>query len=194
MKVKLNVNLVDVFTLIDNIINNEARVISTYVIKGTVINGNSIFESQGKCLIKSEKDFLSLDDNEKHSGIYVFKVINEVEVNSAEGEFNDVVKPASLLKKSAIEKEVFSKDEILYVGKKEDDICTRVNEHINMSEDGTTSSLRLNAKSRRHLFGNIEVYIFTLKKEYDSHKKIILTGVEHYLHELLKPLVGSKRS
>ena len=124
--------------------------------------------------------------NNENPGIYVFKIIEEQIIE----DFDSVEYGA---KTNYNFSGRFEEGKVLYLGKAEDSLKKRLEEHIKGPSSKNTYSLRLSNGTRNRLFGKIALYIFELKKEYCDYKKIILSTVESQLHELCKPVVGTSR-
>lgn len=137
-----------------------------------VIN-NDIKEGQNKKKIRGRK------------GIYVFKMIDEYNV---EDKFNEF--PYSAKQKN-LKIRIFKKSEILYVGKS-NTLIKRVHEHYSSSA-GSPYSLKLGWDIRNKLKKSSIMIIFLLKKEYENLSNLLLPITEEMLHEKLKPLTGSPR-
>lgn len=87
----------------------------------------------------------------------------------------------------------FENENILYLGKTEESLESRLKEHISNPGGRKTYSLRLSDPARCHLLGHIDLYIFRLKNEYFAYKKIILSTIESRLHDICEPVVGTSR-
>jgi hypothetical protein len=90
------------------------------------------------------------------------------------------------------------KGDTLYVGKSYK-IGVRIREH-HSANNVSPNSLKLNHETRKRLIGKYQIFCFLLKKDYHStgdkknmFQNLILGSVESFLHERLKPKVGSSR-
>ena len=124
----------------------------------------------------------------KLPGIYIFKMSENLECDK----YFDSVKYGAKTNDN-LENNTFKKGDVLYLGKTEVSLESRLNEHL-LSCGNKTYSLRLFDDKRKYLFGNFVLFTFELKKEYDKYKKIILSTIESELHDLLNPVVGSRRT
>ncbi len=192
MGVKVGIELISVLESINLRFKKEAKDVSNYVRNGSCLAENSMFSYDGNMIIKGVCDKFKTKYDKNRAGIYVFEIVNQVNIDNTEEGFNATSNSAKI-KKGIIGKgkTTFEPKEILYLGKKEKDIANRINEHICL--EGTTSSLKLNDANRCHLYQNVRVYAFVLKEEYNNYAKVIVSGVESHLHEILKPLVGTSR-
>ena len=191
MQKKTNKSLLFLIDDVNKYIKNEAEAITKYIKEETPIPRNNIFSLLDAKDIKSNNS--TFDNENKCSGVYVFKITNEVEVNNSEGDFNDVDYASPLKDEYLGDGLKFKVNDVLYIGKSEVDIIGRVKQHIN-NDTKKTYSLRLNSKYRCHLYEKIRVYVFKLKDDYANYSKMIVAGVEGYLHEELNPKVGTKRT
>ena len=175
------------------LINKHLQKIESILIKEANKISCSIQENQGYHSNLLELSYMERVQKEmntfkcENSGVYVFVVTKEVNVNN----FNDVefapkVKGTNL--------KAFNKGDILYLGKSEDSLTTRLKEHIEGPTAEKTYALRLSHENRVHSIDSLELYVFSLKKNYIQNKKIILLLLESYLHSMINPKVGTKRS
>lgn len=110
-------------------------------------------------------------------------------------EFNDVNKATKLKHEKSEYFRTLSAGDTLYIGKSEDDLEKRINQHINLEEDSSTYSLKLSSANRKQLLSSkLRVVCFIMKPKYKNHIKILLPVVERYLHKELTPLVGSAKT
>ena len=118
-------------------------------------------------------------------GVYVFKMIDDYEVDKDFNKYPYSVKPKDVNKKK------FVKDEILYVGKS-NSLITRTHQHYSDTAQ-TPYSLKLGWDIRKELKEKSIMVLFFLKKEYKDFGNVIIPITEEMLHEKLKPLTGSPR-
>ena len=187
MKVELEVDLKVALKAVDKYIEKEAQAIADYVRLGKNLSSDNLFEIYGTADIENQGTSFHIDDREC-TGIYVFIITKEVIIDKEK--FN-ITSYASPLKDS--NENCFHKNDVLYLGKSEKDISIRINQHISNGTK-TTYSLRLNDDNRKCLYNNVKVVAFILKKDYEKYTKTMVSAVEVYLHEILKPKVGSKRA
>lgn len=174
---------------IDNLSKQEVKLIAS-TLKGNAYHSD-LFEKHDDIVVNSSGDWITLEANA--GGLYIFTVNNSIEVNIKD--FNDVNKATQLKHKTGVSTIHFEKGDTLYVGKSEDDLQNRINQHIGLREDSCTYSLKLSSEKRKFLFkNNLSVSYFTIKAEYQKHKKILLPVIERYLHKELSPLVGSAKT
>lgn len=129
-------------------------------------------------------------------GIYIFRMNNTVK--NQNGCFDKVSAAPKLNGKNhsklRIKKDSdFLADQILYLGKSEESVFKRLNEHITYNENNKTYALKLSDENRSNVLGNIDVFVFELKEEYIEFVKTILSSIESHLHDKLLPRVGSKK-
>lgn len=153
---------------------------------------SDLLEKCSDIKISPSKDLVMLEA--KLGGLYIFTIKNTVaDVDIIE--FNDVEKATKLKRKKGVSTISFEEGNTLYVGKSEDDLRERINQHISLCEDSSTYSLKLSSEKRKFLLENkLMVSCFTIKTEYEKYKKIILPVIERYLHKELSPLVGSSKN
>lgn len=121
------------------------------------------------------------------SGVYVFVATKEISATNFDNvEYAPKIRDEKLIN--------FNKGDILYLGKSESSLTTRLKEHIEGPTAKKTYALRLSHENRVHSIESLELYVFSLKKNYMQNKKIILLLLESYLHSMLNPKVGTKRS
>ena len=174
---------------IDKLSKHEVKSIVS-ALKGNAYHSN-LFEKHDNITIESSKDLAIL--KAKASGIYIFTVTDAVDVNVKD--FNDVNKATQLKRKKHASTIRFEIGDTLYVGKNEDDLQDRINQHINLCENSSTYSLKLSSDKRKFLLENkLMVSCFTLKAEQETYKKILLPIIERHLHKELSPLVGSSKT
>ena len=126
------------------------------------------------------------------AGIYVFMLATTVQVNPQSGlKFNDIEFGAKTNKN--LSGGQFLKDNCFYLGKAENKMLKRIEEHLD-SKNKTTYSLKLNELARQHVKKHLCIYTFAIKDCYKEFRKDILCIIEKHLHNKLKPLVGTKRS
>lgn len=138
---------------------------------------------------KIKIDCITNKNKEKKSGIYIFIVSSKFTINC--DEFDSVTYAAKT--NDRLKKNTFIENDCFYLGKSESDILGRISEHLN-NETTKTYSLRLNSESREFVINKIHLFTFVLKDDFIKYKKLLLPTIESYLHELLKPKVGSKRT
>lgn len=174
---------------IDKSISTEADKIKMFLeskqYQSNLFNQPMSFCIKGANPIPSQKDI---------SGIYIFYIANKISIKNI-SEFNNVHHATKIKNKK---NQVFVDldiGDVLYVGKSEDELISRINQHITFSGDEETYSLKLNSKDRKFLLDSyITVCYFELNSQYDDYKKIILPSVESYLHSCLKPKIGSAKT
>lgn len=175
---------------IDKLCKREVRAIAS-ALKGNAYHSD-LFEKHSDIVISSSEDLVTW--GVKLGGLYIFimkKSVVDVDIE----DFNDVKKATKLKHKKGVSTISFEEGDTLYVGKSEDDLRDRINQHINLCEDSTTYSLKLSSDKRKFLLENkLMVSCFTLKAEHEKHKKILLPIIERYLHKELSPLVGSAKT
>lgn len=171
---------------LDNLLSDEAKNINKYIKGEKKEYKSNIFD-----LISNNINIQNQQNPEKNSspGIYIFKVANNTKLSY---EFNNVQYAAKINNNINSDLSI-SKDDFLYLGKAENSLCSRLDEHLTKCKK-KTYSLKLFDKNRQSLFNNISLYTFALKKEFQNYKKIILSTVESELHKLLRPIVGSSRT
>lgn len=170
------------FQKIGSILTEDAKKISDAIQTKQKYDSN-ILELSYMDRIPKEIDTLKC----KNSGVYVFVATKEIKTKY----FNDVEYAPKIKDKSLMS---FNKGDILYLGKSEDSLTTRLKEHIEGPTAEKTYALRLSHENRVHSVDSLELYVFSLKKNYMQNKKIILLLLESYLHSMLNPKVGTKRS
>jgi len=189
MAVKLRVDLNAVLDSVDEYLESEAQQLVLVVTEDEQqLKEDSLFTFVDCMKIENMDSFVDENNCKDCPGVYIFKLTENVQI----GTFNDTNYASQIKEEFVLSKQDFDKNEILYLGKSENDIATRINQHIKNNTE-KTYSLRLNDNDRKHLYGKLKVYIFVLKKEYKKYNKVIVAGVEGYLHKSLKPVVGSKR-
>lgn len=189
MAVKLSVDLKAVLDSVNEYLESEAQQLVLVVTEDEQqLKEDSLFSLVDCMEIESMDSVVDKNNCKDCPGVYVFKLTEDVQI----GAFNDTNYASQIKEEFVLSKQNFDKNEILYLGKSEKDIASRINQHINNSTQ-KTYSLRLNDDNRKHLYGKLKVYIFVLKEEYKNYNKVIVSGVEGYLHEKLNPVVGSKR-
>lgn len=136
----------------------------------------------------------------KKPGIYVFVIAPKAgKPIPIDESFNDTPDAPKLIKQNYYDPKTFTyhdlkNGQILYLGKAEDDLQKRVNEHIYGPQYDSTSALKLSSKERKKLLNQLVCVCFLLRDDLTSFVKIILPSIESRLHDILKPRVGSKRS
>ena len=154
------------------------------------------FFNGGKNIEKFSSELFELDVynnkwDKKSAGIYVFQITKYTNYSNT---FNNVANGAKLNKKNHLLSNIpidsdFLKGQILYVGKDENDIKERIEQHFSNSYK-TTYSLRLTHKNRLFLCESVKVFCFLVKNEFKDVSNLFLSVCEQQLHELLLPRVG----
>lgn len=139
-------------------------------------------------LDKFEKSEINLQKNTQ--GIYIFYT-KQNSLSSFEKKWgNKITKHSPKIIKDRIKyHQEYSKSKewvALYIGKSEK-VINRINEHINLSKEKTTSSMKL--KERVFKDEIFAVRIIPLETE---HYNFIAHYVESVLREKVKPIVGKK--
>lgn len=182
-------NLETLLDQMEKLSKHEVKSIAS-ALKGNAYHSD-LFEKHDDIVISSLEDLVTLEV--KTGGLYIFTVNNPVDVDIKH--FNDVNKATKLKHKKGASTTHFEKGDILYVGKSEDDLQGRINQHVSLCEDSSTYSLNLSSEKRRFLLENeLIVSCFTIKTDYKKHKTILLPVIERYLHKKLSPLVGSAKT
>ena len=181
--------LLDFLKNIDKSISTEAEKIKTFLeskqYQSNLFNQPTSFDIKGDDPISSQKEI---------SGVYIFYISNKVGIKNI-SEFNDVHHATKIKKKRNQISVNLDIGDVLYVGKSEDELTARINQHITFSGNEETYSLKLNSPGRNFLLDRyITVYYFELNSQYDDYKKIILPTVERYLHSYLNPKIGSAKT
>lgn len=181
--------LLDFLKNIDKSISTEAEKIKTFLeskhYQSNLFNQPNYFDINGDSPIPSQKEI---------SGIYIFYIAKKVSIKNM-SEFNDVYHATKIKKKKNQVSVDLDIGDVLYVGKSEDELISRINQHITFSGNEETYSLKLNSPDRIFLLDSyITIYYFELNSQYDEYKKIILPSVECYLHSCLKPKIGSAKT
>lgn len=131
------------------------------------------------------------DKAPKKAGIYIFVVEEQIDFNK--DTFNSVSYGAKSNKNYDNLKTV-QKGCIFYLGKNEKSLSQRLKEHLENDGKGKTYSLKLSTSEREYIIDKLKVHLFVLNDDYKDFAKIILSYIESELHDLLKPIVGSKRA
>ena len=184
------ITLEDVLKSIDKFFDDEVDKIAN--------NLNSIDEYPSEVFNGGVEKNVSASTQFKTTGpgIYIFRMNNTVKNQNS---CFDKVSVAPKLNgknhsKLRIKKDSdFLVDQILYLGKSEESVLNRLNEHITYDGNHKTYALKLSDKNRFNVLGNIDVFVFELKEEYREFAKTILSSIESRLHDNLDPRVGSKR-
>lgn len=181
MNMKIEVDVLTVLSNIDEMLGNESLLINKKVTNESLPYNSEIFDFW---ISKEDEDYKKIGK----PGIYVFKMKDECPLN----EFDSVEYAPKT--NAELNGESFVKNDILYLGKSESNLAKRLEEHIKGPSSKKTYALRLNDSKREHIIGNFDLYCFILKDKFNRHSKLILSTVESYLHDNLKPKVGSKRA
>ena len=193
MESKIEIDLLTVLESIDKYFELQAKNLSRLVTDGEALPKDSLFEFDSCVPIESCEEQFEFQDGKKHPGVYVFQITSLVTINPSKGKFNSPVSNAARLKAKYAKRKYFDVHDIVYLGKDETNVVTRINQHVAPGNNTTTSSLRLNDPNRRHLYGKLQVYVFVLKGEYKKYAKTIVSSVERHLHNQLNPMVGTIR-
>lgn len=145
---------------------------------------SELFDPSNYQLKETNEGYSCEYKGKKKAGIYVF-YSNEPEIEIPK-DFDDVNYGAKLNEDNKNTKQC------LYVGKSYD-LKKRINEHLS-GEDKSPYSLKCGHSKRKELFKNSKVYIFELKDEKVEYKELILPTIEGFLHNELKPRIGSPRT
>ena len=184
---KLEVNAGELFASIDELCRNEANNIRD-TIKLKAGFASKIFTLQSNALKLN-----SVSVKVGAVGIYVFMVDTNVSLNgTGVAKFDSVSYAAKT--NNRLKGTNFQASDCLYLGKSEKNLYKRIREHIGVPSGKKTYSLRLGEPERKHIKNSLCLYTFVLKKEFKKYKKVLLPIVEGYLHDLLLPQVGSKRT
>ncbi len=145
----------------------------------------SLFKVKKRKLKKDEgKGYICNFTPKTDAGIYVF-CSNKTEIKIPKN-FDNVNYGAKLNEGNE------NANRCLYVGKSYD-LKKRIKEHLS-EKDKSPYSLKCSHPNREQLFTNSKVYIFELKDELVEHKELILPTIEGFLHEMLKPQIGTPRT
>lgn len=123
-------------------------------------------------------------------GIYIFKTTKKTQLNPRV--FGSVKYAAKTNKNFPNDGQVEA-GKYAYVGKSEDSVKKRLEEHIEQCPK-TTYSLRLFDRKRKSLKKCVSVEVYYLKDVYADYAKLILPAAEGALFDALKPFIGSKRN
>lgn len=90
---------------------------------------------------------------------------------------------------------------VFYLGKSDSNLQDRINKHKDSNRDSSTYALHLGAlalpKSMKHWQEYLTIKTWASPDEISADyvtKKILLSTAEHFLHESLRPMIGSKRT
>lgn len=177
--------------LLDELFGNESNKIDKCVKDPSYKYESKLFElTLNGCKIGDTQNPKPKDG----PGIYIFMIDYDNKNNqfvSLTDEFNKV-KYGAKAKKAFVNKKI-ENGTILYLGKDEENILKRINEHLDRCSD-KTYSLRIFDEKRKDLSDKIIIYAFVLSDGFQKYKKTILSDIENRLHLLLNPIVGSRRS
>lgn len=167
-------------------INNKLKIESEEIKKLDAYSGD--FFTLKKYDIKQIGNEYKLTEDipQKNSAIYIF--YSESGVQTIGNTFNNVKYGA---KSNDNVKRTKAPYKYIYLGKSFA-IKTRIKEHLS-SGDSSPYSLKYNHKNRQNVLKETKLYIFELRKDYESYKEIILSTVETNLHKSCQPIIGSKR-
>ena len=125
------------------------------------------------------------DDIGAGSGIYVLYTIDPIKQFGTG--FNDV-------KYGAKTNDNFTENnttKIIYLGKTFE-LNTRIKQHLD-SEDTSPYLLKWNHNNRKNILKDAMLFVFRLKGIFEKYRNVILSTIESYLHEICKPILGSRR-
>ena len=123
-------------------------------------------------------------------GLYIFKITQSIQLNS---QVFDSVKHAAKTNKNLPDDGQVEAGKYAYVGKSENSIKKRLEEHLKQCSK-KTYSLRLFNRKRKSLKKCVSAEVYYLKDVYAHYAKLILTAAEGGLFDMLKPVIGSKRN
>ena len=186
---KLEVNAGDLFSSIDELCRNEASNIMD-AIKSKVGFSSELFTLHSNAMKLS-----AVSVQKGYVGIYMFMFDANAHLNSKSAgvaKFDSVSYAAKT--NNNLKGTNFQVNDCLYLGKSEKNLYKRIVEHVGVPSGKKTYSLRLGEPERKHIKSSLCLYTFVLKKEFKKYKKVLLPIVEGYLHDLMLPKVGSKRT
>lgn len=163
-----------------------------------IVNNLNSLESYSSDIFDGKQFNVSIISMNKVNkpGLYIFRINSQtpIQVNG----FDSVKNAPKLNQKNheilGIQKsDAFKNQDILYLGKSEENVSKRLSEHISNPTSKSTYALRLGHQNRNMLNGKFEVIVFELKEKYKKFAKTILSSIESRLHDKLNPRVGSKR-
>lgn len=181
----IEVNVIELFERVDEYCRQEAQNIFGHIKHSPATFSSNIFRLQDDVT-----NLDSIKNEEKQPGIYVFMVSSDFKVDLSQ--FNDVPYAAQT-NENLLGDGCFKKGNCFYLGKSESGVFERVSEHIN-NQTKKTYSLRLNDIARMNIVNYLKLSSFTLKPDFIRYKKLLLPEIEGYLHDLMLPKVGSKRT
>lgn len=185
---QINVNFDELLKAIDKTFDDEVKVISNFIRKGSRYN-SKIFKKVGSKVVRSS---IGVKLGTYQPGIYIFRIKTKKRIQVPN--FNTVNNAPKINKKTCKKWDgYFHNKEILYLGKSESNVSERLSEHILGPSSDSTYALKLSSEHRKPLLGHVEVFIFELRQEYRKYPKTILSAIESRLHDKLLPKVGSKR-
>ncbi len=191
MKSENNDYIKNSLKLLDELFGNESNKIDKCVKDPSYKYESKLFELTLNGHKIDDKQNL---ESKKGPGIYIFMIDYDSKNNqlvSLTNEFNKV-KYGAKAKKTFVNKKI-ENSTILYLGKDEENIFKRINEHLYECSE-PTYSLRIFDEKRKDLSDKIIIYAFVLNDGFQKYKKTILSDIENRLHLLLNPIVGSRRS
>ena len=191
MKSENNDYIKNSLKLLDELFGNESNKIDKCVKDPSYKYESKLFELTLNGHKIDDKQNL---ESKKDPGIYIFMIDYDNKNNqlvSLTNEFNKV-KYGAKAKKTFVNKKI-ENGTILYLGKDEDNILKRINEHLYKCSHNTYT-LRVFDEKRKDLSDKIIIYAFVLNDGFQKYKKTILSDIENRLHLLLNPIVGSRRS
>ena len=180
MELTIDVSSEKLFETLGLFLEKEAEKIKNIILNGTNASLD-LFD-----IVNNNDKTCNISTIKNTCGIYVFMMINNTPVNN----FNYVNYGAKT--NNNLNGSNFSVNKCFYLGKSENSLVKRLNEHL-IDSPSTTYSLKLDDINRQHVRGNISLYTFVLRNVYLNYKKIILSVVESFLHDSLTPMVGTIR-
>ena len=181
IKTEIDISEKEILKLSNDCLAEEAERIAN-IVKNNGNNALLFFDALTPIRITAAS---ALQGVKNGPAIYVFRMAKDV----SKAKFDDVTYGAKT--NSNLKGAKFEKDCFLYLGKAEN-VQKRLDEHLG-GADKAPYSLKLGHANRNHLLGNVELYVFYLKKDFEPYALTILSSVESHLHDLLKPCVGTKR-
>lgn len=121
-------------------------------------------------------------------GVYVFMIKKEVPLTTEQVRtWNKIIGAGFTNWRQGSLKE----GDCLYVGSSTTSLFSRIRQHF--IADGEQAALRLSDPRRSVVLDSVRVYAFPAKKIYNKHYRLLVTTVESFLHEALRPKAGGSK-